>query len=104
MKKFSLKAVCPELSKILGENIYFEPNNIKNLSRDHFNQVFKKNNIILLENIRFYKEEEDFNIKFIEKLSSLETCTLMNVFHPVIEITIDFRYAKIFTLLSRKIT
>ena len=69
-EEFSLKAVCPELSKILGENIYFEPNNIKNLSRDHFNQVFKKNNIILLENIRFYKEEEDFNIKFIEKLSS----------------------------------
>ena len=61
-EEFSLKAVCPELSKILGENIYFEPNNINNLSRDHFNQVFKKNNIILLENIRFYKEEEDLYI------------------------------------------
>jgi len=69
-EKFSLKEIASEVSSIIGEEIYFEKNNIKNIESEYLDNLFKDFRIVLLENIRFYKEEEKNDKKFIKKISS----------------------------------
>ena len=58
--KLSLKPICEDLSKKLNQNIRLISNNIKEINLKEF---LKSNNekIIMLENIRFYSEEEKNN-------------------------------------------
>ncbi len=69
-EKFSLKHILPHISKLLGKEILFADDCIgesaKNLSLN-----LKKGDILLLENLRFYKEEEKGNAEFAKKLSEL---------------------------------
>ena len=68
--KLSLKPICENLGNKLDENIKLITKNIKKItSTDLFNTQGEK--IIMLENIRFYEEEEKNNNKFAKHLASL---------------------------------
>ena len=65
----SLKPVCVELVKKLNQDIKFVEYGIDKVEVDKlFNS---KTNIIMLENIRFFKEEENDDINFAKSLASL---------------------------------
>ena len=69
-EKFSLKQIVSEVSLIIGEEIYFEKKNINKIESEYLDNLFKDFKIVLLENIRFYKEEERNDKKFVKKISS----------------------------------
>ena len=69
-EKFSLKEIASEVSLIIGEEIYFEKMNINKIESEYLDNLFKDFKIVLLENIRFYNEEEKNDKKFIKKISS----------------------------------
>lgn len=66
--KYSLKHIIAELSKQLGVSISFADDCI---SEKAFQQssALKSGEVLLLENLRFYKEEEKGNEDFAQKLS-----------------------------------
>ena len=66
-KEYSLENILPYLSKELDHDIGF----IKNYFSDDFNFDKLKSDVVLLENLRFYKEEKNNNIQFAKKLASL---------------------------------
>ena len=67
--KFSLKPISKSLSTKLSENVRLVDQNIFEIKK---NDIFKKNEkIVMLENIRFYKEEEQNDLVFSKKLASL---------------------------------
>lgn len=67
-EKYSLKHVLPELKKHLGIDVKFADDCIGEaayqLSKD-----LKPGEVLLLENLRFYKQEEKGDIEFAKKLS-----------------------------------
>ena len=69
-EKFSLKEIVSEVSLLIGEEIYFETKNINKIESEYLDNLFKDFKIVLLENIRFYKEEEKNDKKFVKKISS----------------------------------
>jgi phosphoglycerate kinase len=66
--KFSLKHLVPHLSKLLGKQVLFADDCIGQSAYDQSSQL-KAGDILLLENLRFYKEEENGDEAFAEKLS-----------------------------------
>ncbi len=68
--KLSLQPIRDNLSSQVNENIKLEKANIFNLKKD---ALFKSadEKLIILENIRFYPEEENNNEKFSEHLAKL---------------------------------
>ena len=69
IKDLSLKPVCDDLSKKLNQNIKLINNNIYSIKND---EIFDENvKVVMLENLRFYKEEENDDGKFAERLSKL---------------------------------
>ena len=70
MSELSLKPVCEDLKSKLSENVRLITKNIKEIdSVDLFNSQDEK--IVMLENLRFYKEEENNNSSFAKHLASL---------------------------------
>jgi phosphoglycerate kinase len=70
VKELSLKPICRDLEMKLHQNIKLISKNIKELtSKDLFNNDDEK--IVILENIRFYPEEEKNNTQFAKQLASL---------------------------------
>jgi phosphoglycerate kinase len=70
VKELSLKPICRDLEMKLHQNIKLISKNIKELtSKDLFNNDYEK--IVILENIRFYPEEEKNNPQFAKQLASL---------------------------------
>ena len=68
--ELSLKPICEELKKKLNKDIQLISKNIKEInSKDLFNNQDGK--IMMLENLRFYKEEEQNNNEFAKHLASL---------------------------------
>jgi len=68
--KLSLKPVCEDLENKLNESVDLITKNIKEInSSDMFDNKDKK--IIMLENLRFYEEEEKNNNEFAKHLASL---------------------------------
>jgi len=69
-KIFSLKPICENLEKKIKKRIQLFDENIFNLKKD---DLFKNpdDQIIFLENIRFYKEEEKNDTSFAKHLASL---------------------------------
>ena len=66
----SLKPVCENLKKKLNENIKLITKNLKEIdSNDLFDNHNEK--IVMLENLRFYQEEEENNNEFAKRLASL---------------------------------
>ena len=69
-KNFSLKPICLSLEKKINKKINLISENIFKLKKDN---LFKNSidEIIFLENIRFYKEEEKNDTSFAKHLASL---------------------------------
>ncbi|MDP3556975.1 MAG: phosphoglycerate kinase [Bacteroidota bacterium] len=66
--KFSLKHIVAELSKQLGTAVLFADDCVSEKAFEQ-SRVLKPGEVLLLENLRFYKEEEKGNEAFAEKLS-----------------------------------
>ena len=70
INRLSLKPVCENLKKKLNENIKLITKSLKEIdSNDLFDNYNEK--IVMLENLRFYQEEEENNNEFAKRLASL---------------------------------
>jgi len=67
---FSLSVLVKEIELLTKKKVFFFKNNIKSAKRQDINEKFKDHDLVLLENIRFYPEEEKNEEKFVKKLSS----------------------------------
>ncbi len=70
VKELSLKPICEELQNKLRKKIKFITENIKEIKNKNFFNDYDED-IFILENIRFYSEEEQNDNKFAEMLSNL---------------------------------
>ncbi len=66
--KYSLKHLLPELNRVLGMPVKFVDDCISDESFKISGDL-KPGEVLLLENLRFYKQEEKGDIEFAEKLS-----------------------------------
>ena len=68
LEEFSLLNIVPEIEKVLVHRVKFCPDclgeDAENMTKD-----LKPGEILLLENLRFYNEEENGDVDFAEKLS-----------------------------------
>ena len=69
VNELSLKPVCNELEKKLNQKISFITGTINKIKIENF--FSERNNIVMLENLRFVKEEESDDIIFAENLANL---------------------------------
>ena len=70
LKEFSLKPICENLQDQLGLNVKLITQNIKEIKNKEFFDNFDEE-ILMLENIRFYAEEEKNDNKFAKHLAGL---------------------------------
>lgn len=68
--ELSLAPVAKHLGKLLGKKILFAPDCVGEAAQAAASKL-KPGNILLLENLRFHKEEEKNDMDFAEKLASL---------------------------------
>ena len=68
--KYSLKHILPEIEKILGKSVKFAEDCIGEEAVKLASEL-KSGEILLLENLRFYNEEEKGDKAFAEKLAKL---------------------------------
>jgi phosphoglycerate kinase len=68
--KYSLKPACVELSKLLGIDVAFAEDCIDEQAETAANNL-KSGEVLLLENLRFYAEEEKNDSEFSKKLARL---------------------------------
>ena len=70
INELSLKLICEELTKKLNQNVILISKNIKEINSK---ELFDNNDerIMMLENIRFYPEEEKNNQQFAKHLATL---------------------------------
>ena len=68
--KYSLKHIVSHLSKLLGTKVEFADDCISQQAVDK-SKALKPGEVLLLENLRFYKEEEKGDKEFSKKLASL---------------------------------
>jgi phosphoglycerate kinase len=70
VNELSLKPICENLKEKLKEKIKLITKNLKKVdSKDLFDNQDEK--IVMLENLRFYQEEEENNIEFAKHLANL---------------------------------
>ena len=69
VNELSLKPVCDELEKKLNQKISFINDNINKIKIESY--FSEKKNIVMLENLRFFKEEESDDVIFAEDLAKL---------------------------------
>jgi len=67
---FSLKPVVPHLSKLLGLEVQFAADCVSDDAAQKAKDL-KPGQVLLLENLRYYKQEEKGDKDFAEKLSKL---------------------------------
>lgn len=68
--ELSLAPVAKHLGKLLGKKILFAPDCVGEAAQTAASKL-KPGHILLLENLRFHKEEEKNDMEFAEKLASL---------------------------------
>lgn len=68
--ELSLAPVAKHLGKLLGKKILFAPDCVGEAAQAAASKL-KPGHILLLENLRFHKEEEKNDMEFVEKLASL---------------------------------
>lgn len=68
--ELSLAPVAKHLGKLLGKKILFAPDCVGDAAQAAASKL-KPSHILLLENLRFHKEEEKNDMEFAEKLASL---------------------------------
>ena len=67
--KYSLKPVAEELSKLLGKEVKLAKDVIGE-DAEKLTSEIKEGEVVLLENVRFHKEEEENDTEFAKKLAS----------------------------------
>ena len=77
--ELSLQQVVPQLERVLEKKINFLPDCIGNEIKDKINSL-ENGTIILLENCRFYKEEEENDHEFAKQLSELADAYINDAF------------------------
>ena len=70
VKELSLKPICEELQKKLKKKVKLISENIKEIKSKNFFSDYN-DDVFVLENIRFYSEEEQNDNKFAELISNL---------------------------------
>ena len=70
VEKYSLKPVAKRLSELLGLDVKFAPDCV-GAETKAMADALKPGEVLLLENLRFHKEEEKNDLGFAEKLASL---------------------------------
>lgn len=78
-EKYSLKHLVNPLSLILGKSVKFADDCIGDSAKE-LAGALQPGEVLLLENLRFYKEEEKGNEEFAEKLSKLGEVWVMDAF------------------------
>lgn len=78
-EKYSLKHLVTHLSRVLNRPVLFAEDCIGE-GAQRFSKNLKPGEVLLLENLRFYKEEEKGDKKFAEKLASLGTIYVNDAF------------------------
>lgn len=78
-EKYSLKHLVKHLSEVLGREVQFADDCIGQQAIDKA-AALKDGDVLLLENLRFYKEEEKGDEAFAEKLSKLGTVYVNDAF------------------------
>lgn len=68
--ELSLAPVAKHLGKLLGKKIFFAPDCVGEAAKAAASKL-KAGHILLLENLRFHKEEEKNDMEFAEQLASL---------------------------------
>lgn len=77
--KYSLRHIIPALEKNLGVKVDFADDCIGSQAAEKAASL-KPGEVLLLENLRFYKEEEKGNEEFAHKLSKLADCYINDAF------------------------
>jgi phosphoglycerate kinase len=77
--KYSLKHIVPHLEKLLNRNVLFAENCIEEPAEKAAASL-KPGDVLLLENLRFHKEEERGDENFAKRLSSLGTFYVNDAF------------------------
>ncbi len=70
-KEFSLELIIDDLKKILKKEIHFCDDSLRTIKREKIEKLFKDDDIIVMENIRFYEEEEKCDESFSKKIANL---------------------------------
>ena len=78
-EKYSLKNIIPELEKLLGKKVEFASDCIGKEAEEKAKNL-KPGEVLLLENLRFHKEETEGDEEFAKKLASLGTYYVFNAF------------------------
>ena len=78
-EKFSLKHIIPNLSKRLGTDVQFANDCIGDEAREKASNL-QGGEVLLLENVRFYKEETEGNEDFAKSLADLGTLYVNDAF------------------------
>ena len=68
--KFSLKHIQSKVEELLGKAVSFASDCIGEVAQSAVREM-KNGDVLLLENLRFYKEEEEGDVEFAKKLSAL---------------------------------
>ena len=77
--KYSLRPVLNRLSKLLDKPVSFAEDALSKSTKQLINEM-EVGDVVLLENIRFYKEEEENSDAFAKKLASLADIFVMEAF------------------------
>lgn len=77
--KYSLRHLLPYLSEVLEREVKFAPDCIGDEARS-LSASLQPGEVLLLENLRFYKEEEKGNREFAAKLASLGDAYMNDAF------------------------
>jgi phosphoglycerate kinase len=77
--KYSLRHIQNEVSKVLGKPVAFATNCIGDVAKEAVAQM-NSGDILLLENLRFYKEEEGGDEFFAGQLAELGDCYVNDAF------------------------
>src|ERR1700748_2024005 len=80
-EKYSLKHLVPHLSDLLGQHVQFADDCIGAEAVEKA-KALASGEVLLLENLRFYKEEEKGDKDFAEKLAALGDVYVTDVFGP----------------------
>ena len=78
-ESFSLKKIIPCLTNLVGRKVYFA-NDCIGEEAVLLSKSLQPGEVLLLENVRFYKEETDGDLAFAEKLSRLGDCFVNDAF------------------------
>ena len=78
-EKYSLKHLVAHLTKVLNTNVKFADDCIGDSARN-LSASLMPGEVLLLENLRFYKEEEKGNEEFAQKLATLGTFYVNDAF------------------------